>query len=108
MQHDPFEPDFVVDVTQSWPAKMAALDAHESQLSSGRDAALRAAGGGKTTRSARREPATKVSSREFRLMIEGRARHFGQMVGVELGEPFWSRLPLAVADPWQLLPTGPR
>jgi bacillithiol biosynthesis deacetylase BshB1 len=98
MQHDPFEPAFVVDVTASWETKRAALDCYASQLH--RPGATRAA--------AERAPATKVSSREFRLAIEGRARHFGQMIGAELGEPFGGRLPLAVADPWQLLPGGLR
>jgi hypothetical protein len=49
-----------------------------------------------------------VSSREFRLAVEGRARHFGQLIGAELGEPFWSPVPLAVADLLALLPGGPR
>ncbi|MBV8202583.1 MAG: hypothetical protein JOZ15_18355, partial [Acidobacteria bacterium] len=52
--------------------------------------------------------ATKVSSREFRLAVDGRARHFGQLIGAELGEPFWSPLPLAVADLLALLPGGLR
>jgi bacillithiol biosynthesis deacetylase BshB1 len=96
MQHDPFTPAFVVDVTASWPVKMAALDAYASQIHAG--AGERAAG----------EPPTKVASREFRLAVEGRARHFGNLIGAELGEPFASRLPLAVADPWELLPGGLR
>ncbi|MFN7942282.1 MAG: bacillithiol biosynthesis deacetylase BshB1 [Thermoanaerobaculia bacterium] len=95
MQHDPFAPSFVVDVTATWPAKMAALDAYESQI--------HREGG-----AARREPATLVASRGFRLAIEGRARHFGQLAGGEFGEPFWSRLPLAVGSPWELLPGGLR
>lgn len=53
-------------------------------------------------------PPTKVSSREFRLAVEGRARHFGLLIGAELGEPFWSPLPLAVADLLALLPGGLR
>jgi LmbE family N-acetylglucosaminyl deacetylase len=85
----------VVDVTDGWAAKMAALDAYESQIH--RDGAA-----------ARSEPLTKVASREFRRAVEGRARHFGMLVGAELGEPFWSRLPLAVSDPFRLLPGGLR
>jgi bacillithiol biosynthesis deacetylase BshB1 len=95
MQHDPFEPAFVVDVTATWELKMNALDAYGSQLhvpgATGRD-----------------EPRTKVASREYRLAVEGRARHFGQTIGAELGEPFTSRGPLAVVDPWELLPRGLR
>lgn len=94
MQHDPFPPAFIVDVTSGWEAKLAALDAYRSQLfQPGGD---------------RDEPPTKVASRDFRHAMEGRARHFGLLVGATFGEPFWSRLPLAVADPWALLPGGIR
>lgn len=51
---------------------------------------------------------TKISSRETRLMIDGRARHYGDQIGAEFGEPYLSRRPLAIADPWQLLPRGLR
>jgi bacillithiol biosynthesis deacetylase BshB1 len=95
MQHDPFPPSFVVDVTASWPAKMAALDAYRSQIH-------------QPGRGRRREPPTKVASRDFRLAIEGRARHFGMLIGAAFGEPFLSRLPLAVRDPMDLLPGGLR
>jgi len=56
----------------------------------------------------REEPQTKVASVEFRQAVEGRARHFGLLAGAAHGEPFWSRLPLAVADPMSLLPKGLR
>jgi N-acetylglucosamine malate deacetylase 1 len=95
MQHDPFEPSFVVDVTDTWEVKLRALDCYKSQIH-------------QPGEPGREEPATKVASRDFRLAVEGRARHFGQMIGAALGEPFWSRLPLAVADPWSLLPGGIR
>ena len=95
MQHDPFEADFVVDVTAVWDVKQRSLDAYESQLhqeTGGPDDA----------------PPTKVSSREFRRAIEGRARHFGLMIGAEFGEPFLSPLPLSVRNPLDLVPGGPR
>lgn len=94
MQHDPFEPAFIVDVTQAWEKKVAALAAYDSQLyrpDTDRD-----------------EPMTKVSSPEYFLAIEGRARHFGQMIGAAYGEPFASRLPLSVRDVMELLPGGLR
>ena len=94
MQHDPFEPAFIVDVTSAWEKKMASLAAYDSQLyrpDAGRD-----------------EPMTKVSSPEYWLAVEGRARHFGQMIGAAFGEPFWSRLPLAIRDVMDLLPGGLR
>jgi bacillithiol biosynthesis deacetylase BshB1 len=64
--------------------------------------------GGGGGRSSGGGPVTKVSSREFRLAVEGRARHFGQLIGVELGEPFFSPLPLAVVDLMAVLTGGLR
>lgn len=94
MQHDPFEPSFIVDVGAVWSVKMEALAAYRSQLFQGGER--------------RDEPATKVASPEFRQAIEGRARHYGLLIGVSHGEPFWSRIPLAVDDPLTLLPKGLR
>lgn len=97
MQNDSFEPSFVVDVTSAWEIKMKALDAYGTQIHPSQGESDPADG-----------PLTKISSRETRLAIEGRARHYGDQVGAEFGEPFLSRRPLAVADPWQLLPRGLR
>lgn len=98
-QHDAIEPAFIVDVTATWSAKMRALDAYESQLH-------RPGGAGNAAGAP--EPLTKVASREYRAAVEGRARHYGQLVGAEFGEGFLSPTPLAIADPWQLLPGGLR
>lgn len=94
MQHYGFEPSFIVDVTSTWERKIAAMAAYGSQFYRREDASG--------------EPQTKIASREFSLSVEGRARHFGQMIGAELGEPFWSPVPLAVSDLLGLLPTGLR
>lgn len=94
MQHDPFEPRFVVDVSTGWERKQAALAAYRSQLHQ--------------TGRVPSGPATKVASPEFSAAMEGRARHFGLMIGAEFGEPFWSSLPLSVADPLALAPGGLR
>lgn len=93
MQHDPFEPSFIVDVSSTWETKLQALRAYRSQLyqEGGQQGAQ-----------------TKVASREFWLAVEGRARHFGLLINVELGEPFWSRLPLAVGDLTAVVPGGLR
>lgn len=102
MQHDLFAPSFIVDVSEVWAQKEHALDSYESQLhqprrvDTGADPAAPAAA------------PTKVSTPEFRLAIAGRAQHFGLLIGVAYGEPFWSPLPLAVRDPLGILPTGPR
>ncbi len=95
MQHDSFEPRFIVDVSTVWEHKLAALAAYSSQLhqaSSGR--------------AQTREPMTKVATPEFSLAMEGRARHFGNLIGAAFGEPFWSRLPLTVRDPLAVVPGG--
>jgi len=93
MQHDSFEPSLIVDVTAVWETKLEALRAYHSQLYG---------------MGAEKGPPTKVASREFWLAVEGRARHFGLMINVELGEPYWSRLPLAVADLSAIVPGGLR
>ena len=93
MQHDTFEPSFIVDVSPVWETKLEALRAYRSQLYQGSEP--------------KGDP-TKVASREFWLAVEGRARHFGLMINAELGEPFWSRLPLAVGDLTAIVPGGLR
>lgn len=99
MQHYGFEPSFVVDVTATWQRKVDAMAAYGTQFYSQSSAAE----GPQTA-----EPMTKIASREFALSVEGRARHFGQMVGAELGEAFYSAVPLAVTDLTTLLPSGLR
>jgi bacillithiol biosynthesis deacetylase BshB1 len=98
MQHDLFTPSFVVDVTAAWETKMESLRAYRSQLHAGAGAKAGEPAG----------PVTKVSTPEFWFAVEGRARHFGELIGAALGEPFWSRGPLAVGDPMAILPGGVR
>ncbi|HSS51306.1 MAG TPA: bacillithiol biosynthesis deacetylase BshB1 [Thermoanaerobaculia bacterium] len=98
MQHDLFAPSFIVDVTASWEAKLASLRAYRSQLHQPEEKNKEKDGA----------PMTKVASPEFRLAVEGRARHFGLLIGAAFGEPFWSRGPLAAGDLLSLLPGGVR
>lgn len=93
MQHDSFEPSFIVDVSSVWETKLEALRAYRSQLYQGGE---------------QKGYQTKVASREFWLAVEGRARHFGLLINAELGEPFWSRIPLAVGDLSTIVPGGLR
>jgi N-acetylglucosamine malate deacetylase 1 len=95
MLHDPIEPTLVVDVTPTWERKLAAIAAHASQFP-----AAPANGAGDP------EPVTRVSSRLFWDAIDGRARHFGLMIGVERGEPFVCDGPLAVDDLALLAPSA--
>jgi len=95
LQHDIAAPTFIIDVTSSWQRKMVALDAYSSQIH-------------QPGKEQRDEPQTKISSAMFRAAVEGRARHFGQQIGVEFGEPFISHGPLAIADLFGLKPRGLR
>src|SRR6185503_11995295 len=101
LQHDLAVPTFVVDVTSAWTRKVAALDAYASQLWR---AAAPAAARARSRRPATAAALTFVSSPEFRLSIEARARHFGVGIGATYGEGFLALGPLAVADPLDLLP----
>ena len=96
MQHDLFEPSFLVDVSSTWDAKIASLAAYRSQLYQ------------PDRKEERDEPKTKIASRELWYALEGRARHFGLLIGAEFAEPFWSRGPLAVRDLLSILPGGIR
>jgi bacillithiol biosynthesis deacetylase BshB1 len=81
-----FHPSLVVDITEVWDLKRAAILAHASQV-------LRA-GAGTTP--------TQLNEPEFLARLEARARHFGTMIGVRLGEPFYSPEPLGFRQlaPW--------
>lgn len=97
MQHDvSFVPSFVVDVSSTWERKMSALDAYASQL--------HPSAGARSGSDVEEGSWTKTSSPEFRSAIEGRARHYGQLIGARFGEPFSSRDALAIRDLWSLVP----
>jgi bacillithiol biosynthesis deacetylase BshB1 len=90
MQHHAFEPHFVVDVTEVWDTRQEAVAAYRSQVFPGTSDPEGPATG---------DPPTKIASEDFWRAVEGRARHFGNMVGATFGEPFGSRVPLRVRDP---------
>lgn len=75
-------PGFVVDVTPAMEKRRAAMRAFESQFH----------------REASQEPETVLSQKSFVEAIEGRARHFGFLIGVEFGEGFLSRRPPRIDD----------
>jgi N-acetylglucosamine malate deacetylase 1 len=77
------EPDFVVDVTATMETRRAAIRAFTSQFH--REESL--------------EPQTVISQKNFLEMLDGRARHFGFLIGVEFGEGFLSKRPPRIDDP---------
>jgi N-acetylglucosamine malate deacetylase 1 len=105
MQHDPFDPAFIVDVTEGWEAKRESLRCYRSQLF---QPGAQLGEAGEAGEGDPHGPVTKVSTPEFWHAVEGRARHFGLLVGARFGEPFWSRLPLALGDLFAALPGGVR
>ena len=87
MQAVPFEPTFVVDVTDVWEQRIAALQAFKSQFFN------------PDYEPGEEEPETFVSNRSFFEWIEARARTYGHRVGATYGEPFLYRHgPVGVAD----------
>ena len=73
-----FTPTFIVDITAAWDGKRRAILAHRTQVE-------------RTSASARPTP---LNEPDFIERIEGRARHFGNQIGVRYGEPFRSTEPI--------------
>lgn len=73
MQHWSFEPSIVFDISDTLEIKEKALQAFESQFKVSKTDS---------------GPQTYVSGETFFEALRGKARHYGQMIGVEFGEPF--------------------
>lgn len=73
MQDRPFEPDFVMDISDTMEVKEKAIRAFSSQF----DVADPGS-----------EPETYISSPGYFQGIRARARHFGHLAGFTYGEPF--------------------
>ncbi len=87
MQWYEFSPSFIVDISETWTIKQAAIKAHASQFHN----------------PSSKEPETKLSQPEFLEMVEVRARYYGERIGVRYGEPLYSWTPIGVQDPLQLV-----
>jgi N-acetylglucosamine malate deacetylase 1 len=79
MQTIPFEPTFVVDVSEVWDDRIRALQAFKSQFYNPEYVADED------------EPETFVSNEGFFHWVEARARTYGHHVGARFGEPFLYR-----------------
>jgi LmbE family N-acetylglucosaminyl deacetylase len=82
-------PTFLVDVTASFDAKLAALRAYRSQFF---DVSRSGAAGSY-------EPQTYVSSKSFWEGVEARARVYGRIANVDYAEGFLSKAPPMLEDP---------
>ncbi len=81
--HSQFAPSFVVDISATFVGKREAAMAYRSQFHNAEST----------------EPATYISRQEFWAWWEGRARHYGNMIGAAFGEPFLVDGPLRLDDP---------
>ena len=77
---NPGQPDLVVDVSAVWAQRMAAFDAFGSQFTG--DPLL---------------PPTRISSPAFRRGVEGRAMHWGSLIGAHWAEALWTEKPVPPA-----------
>ena len=92
MQSVPFEPTFVVDVTEVWEQRVRALQAFRSQFFN------------PDYEPAADEPETYVSNPGFFAWVEARARTYGYQIGATYGEPFLYRHgPVGLSDLVQAL-----
>ena len=73
-------PKFVVDITPYWPKKLESIMSYSSQFYDPKS----------------KEPASPISSKEFKDFVEARAREYGRMIGVEFGEGFTSERPIGI------------
>jgi N-acetylglucosamine malate deacetylase 1 len=80
-------PSFIVDISDFLEEKMEAIRAHRSQFYDPNS----------------NDPQTRLSDKDFLFDLENRSRHFGTMIGVAAGEPFFVREALNVDDPVALL-----
>jgi len=74
------KPDFIVDISDSFEAKMESIKCYKTQFFNPESD----------------EPTTPISGESFMKFIEARAREFGRLIGVEYGEGFNSATPVGV------------
>ncbi|HAI20923.1 MAG TPA: bacillithiol biosynthesis deacetylase BshB1 [Clostridiales bacterium UBA8153] len=74
-------PDFIVDVSDAYPAKVEALACHSSQFQLGPG-----------------QYPTTLNQPGFPRLVRGRDAYFGALIGAEFGEGFVVREPVKVQD----------
>ena len=87
MQKYEFEPSFIVDVSDAYQKKKASLITFESQFYNPKS----------------KERETLLSSKLFLESIYARDRHYGSLINVEYGEPFFSIEPLGLDSFFSLM-----
>lgn len=82
------EPDIIIDVSEFWDKKVQSIQAYKSQFFS--------------PDYDKEEQQTYISSPQFMLVVEGRAREFGKHIGTAFAEGFTSKKLLGVNDLFNL------
>lgn len=85
MCHDPFDPSFIVDVSDHFERKLQAIRCFASQLHDPDST----------------EPATNISRSDYTERLEARFRYYGSLIDVRFGEPFHTRRMVRMDDPLQ-------
>lgn len=80
-------PSFVVDVSETFEAKMQAVRSYRSQFHGGWEDGMT------------NEPQTFISTPYALEVFETVARYYGAMIGAPYGEPFFLREALEISDP---------
>ncbi|MFH1144802.1 MAG: bacillithiol biosynthesis deacetylase BshB1 [Candidatus Eisenbacteria bacterium] len=83
MAHTPFQPSFVVDVSEFHAQKMKAVRCYASQFFREGDPGV----------------PTGIAEPDFLIALEARARHFGSLIGRTFGEPYLVTRAVPMADP---------
>ncbi|WP_456409042.1 bacillithiol biosynthesis deacetylase BshB1 [Caldithrix abyssi] len=82
--HHVQQPTFIVDISEFFKTKLMGLRAYKSQFYSGEKSDG--------------QQETYISTAKFWQSIEVRARFYGNLIGVEYGEPFFYRSPLKITN----------
>ena len=83
MNHTPFTPSFVLDISDVWDLRIAAVRCYASQLHD----------------PGSEGPATNISSPDFLDRLAARFRHYGSLIGTRYGEPYYTAAPVPLVDP---------
>ncbi len=93
-----FHPSFVVDISETFDAKMQAVRSYRSQFYKDQQSG---AGGGLESEQATEpeaEPETMISTPLALEVLETMSRYYGAMIGARYGEPFLVKEPLEIPD----------
>ncbi len=92
MIHGPFTPSLVIDVSSVWAERCHVLDAYGSQFYMRQDSGDAAE--------------TALSHPSFMQALDARAIHYGAMIGVVRGEPYWQPGPVPVHTLTDVIPAA--